>query len=69
MRSSKLIIKSDVEKAMAKYGFGRKFHDLKYFEVGFFFVFLEFTRSLRVSLQKFVEKLIQCNFYHILKNI
>ena len=32
---------------MAKYGFGRKFHDLKYFEVGDFFIFLEFLINLR----------------------
>ena len=36
MRSSKLIIKSNAHMVMAKFGFGRRFHDLKYFEVGFF---------------------------------
>ena len=36
MRSLKLIIKNDVEKAMAKFGFGCRFYNLKYFEVGFF---------------------------------
>ena len=41
---------------MAKSGFGRRFHDLKYFEVGFFFIFLEFIINLRAPLQKFVEK-------------
>ena len=41
---------------MAKYGFGRRFHDLKYFEVGFFFIFLEFIINLRATLQNFVEK-------------
>jgi hypothetical protein len=40
MRSPKLIIKNDAQKQMAKSSFGRKFHDLKYFEVGFF-TFLE----------------------------
>ena len=29
--------KSDAHKIMTKYGFGRRFHDLQYFEVGFFF--------------------------------
>ena len=37
MRSPKLIIKNTTQKVMAKSGFGRNFHDLKYFEVGFVF--------------------------------
>ena len=38
MKSSKLVIKSIIaEKVMAKFGFGRRFHDLKYFEVEFYF--------------------------------
>ena len=37
MRSSKLIIKNDAEKQLTKYSFERKFHDLKYFELGIFF--------------------------------
>jgi hypothetical protein len=37
MRSSKLIIESSVQKQMARFGFGRKFHDLDYFEIDFFF--------------------------------
>jgi hypothetical protein len=37
MRSLKPVIKNIVKKVMAKYGFGHKFHDLKYFEVGFLF--------------------------------
>ena len=41
MRSSKLILKSIAQKVMSKFGFARRFHDLKYFEVGFFFIFLE----------------------------
>jgi hypothetical protein len=36
MTSSKNITKSKVRKQMAKYGFERRFHDLKYFEHGFF---------------------------------
>jgi hypothetical protein len=36
MTSSKNITKSKVRKQMAKYGFERRFHDLKYFELGFF---------------------------------
>ena len=35
-RSLKRIIKSDAKKWMAKYGFGCRFNDLKYYEVGFF---------------------------------
>ena len=41
---------------MAKIGFGCRFHDLKYFKVGLFFIFLNFFITLRVLLQKFVEK-------------
>ena len=37
MGSSKVIIKSTDQKVMIEFGFGYKFHDLKYFEVGFFF--------------------------------
>ena len=37
MRSSKLIIKSRTPKKMAKFGFGRKHHDLKHFELDFLF--------------------------------
>jgi hypothetical protein len=37
MRSLKHVIKNIVKKVMAKYGFGHRFHDLKYFEVGFLF--------------------------------
>jgi hypothetical protein len=37
MRSSKPIIKSDAQKQLTKYIFERKFHDLKYFELGIFF--------------------------------
>ena len=37
LRSSKPIIKSDAQKHMVEFGFERIFHDLKYFEVGFFF--------------------------------
>ena len=33
----KLISKSDAQGHMVEYGFERKFDDLKYFEVGFFF--------------------------------
>ena len=38
MRSSKLIIKSIAQKVVASVGFGCRFHDLKYFEVGIFFL-------------------------------
>jgi hypothetical protein len=37
MGSSKFIIKNTAEKLMAKYGFERRFHDLKYFAVGYHF--------------------------------
>ena len=39
-----LNIKSTLEKVIAKCGFGNRLHDLKYFEVGFFFlIFLVFV--------------------------
>jgi hypothetical protein len=47
MTSSKNITKSKVQKQMAKYGFEHRFHDLKYFEHGFFFLFLKFIMNLR----------------------
>ena len=57
MRSSKLIIKITAQKVMANSSFERKLHDLKYFEVGFFFfIFLEFIVNLRAQLQKVLEK-------------
>ena len=37
LRSSILIIKSGAQKQMIEFEFGRRFHDLNYFEVGFFF--------------------------------
>ena len=36
MESSKLVIKSIVQNQMAEFGFERRFHDLKYFELGTF---------------------------------
>ena len=36
MRFSKLIIENIAQKAMAKFGFGRRLHDFEYFEVGYF---------------------------------
>ena len=39
---------------MIEYGFGRRFHDLKYIKVGFFFP-LELIIYLRALLQKIVE--------------
>ena len=57
MRSSKPIIKNTTQKVMVNYCFGRRFHDLKYFEVGiFFFMFLEFIINLKVPLWYFLEK-------------
>ena len=40
---------------MAKFDFGHRFHDLKYFGVGFFIIFLEFIIKLRAPLQKELE--------------
>ena len=37
---------------MSKFDFGSRFHDLKYFEVGFFFKFLEFLINSGEPLQR-----------------
>ena len=55
MRASKVIIKGDAQKVMGKCGFGHRFHDLKYFEVGIFLIFLDFV-NLRALLKNFLEK-------------
>ena len=52
MRSSKFVIRSDAQKVMAKLGVGCRFHDLKYFEVVLFFIFLKFFVKLKVALQE-----------------
>ena len=44
MRSSKLIIKHNAQKKMARF-----VHDLNYLELDLFFIFLEFTINLRSS--------------------
>ena len=41
---------------MANSSFGHRFHDLKYFEVGFFSIFLEFIINLRENSQRFFER-------------
>ena len=41
---------------MINFGLRRRFHDLKYFEVGLFPMFLEFIMNLRTLLQNFVGK-------------
>ena len=56
MRSSKLIIRNNAQKVMAKSGFGRRFHDLKYIEVGFLYIFLEFTINARAKLHNELDK-------------
>ena len=37
MRFSKLIIKSNAQKQMSKFGFGYKFYDLRYVKLGMLF--------------------------------
>ena len=63
LRSLILNIKSDAQKQMIKFGFGRRFHDINYFEVMIFYIFLEFIISLKASSQNFVEN---HQFYGIL---
>ena len=53
MRSSKLLIKSTTQNAMVNSSFGHRSHDLIYFEVRFFFTFLEFIINLRNPLNFF----------------
>ena len=57
MRFTKLIIKSIAQRVMANSSFVRRFHDLKYLEVGIFsFILLEFIINLRTPLQNFANK-------------
>ena len=56
MRSSKLIIISIAQMVMANYGFGGRFHDPTYFEVGLFFTFLAVIIKFIAPLQIFMEK-------------
>ena len=66
MRSTNCVIKCTTQKVMAKSGFGRRFHNLKYFEVEIvFFIFLEFTITLRATLRKIVEYINLMQFDHI----
>ena len=39
---------------MAKSSFGRRIHNLKYFEVGNFLILLKFIINLRAPLQEFL---------------
>ena len=44
-------MKSDALKHLTKYNFDRKFQDLKYFEIDYFFIFLEFI----INLKRFIN--------------
>ena len=71
MRALKLIIKISVQKVMIEFGFGGKFHDLKYFEAGIFLI-LCVHYILEGIMTKICKKnQIQYNFImfkHILNN-
>jgi hypothetical protein len=56
MRTSNFIIISIAQRVMGKYGFGCRFHDLEYFEVGNIFIFLEFIINLKLALNVFFKK-------------
>ena len=56
MSSLKLIIESIGQKVMTKSSFEHRFHNLKYFEVGFFLVFFEFSIKSRAPIQKLYKK-------------
>ena len=49
MRASKIIIKIGAQKQMTSFGFGCKFHDIKYFELDFLCISLEVIIHLRSS--------------------
>ena len=49
-------IENIAQKVMANFGFGRRMHDLKYFEVGFFSIFLDFVINLRAPLYICLEE-------------
>ena len=62
---------------MVESGFGRRFHGLNHFEVGFFFTSLELIIFMRASSQNFVEnhqfdvflsyfkQILESHFFHI----
>ena len=60
MRSSKLIIESNAQKQMIRSSFGRKCHDLSYFELDFSFTLLEFITHSR-STSNFILENHQSN--------
>ena len=55
-----LIIKSIIQKVIAKSSFKRRFHDLKYFEVGYLFHIPYFQFKTKGIITKF------CDFYFIM---
>ena len=66
----KVIIISIAQRVLVKYGFGRRFHDLKYFEVRIFFIFLQFIIKLRNLDIKLFRTNHQFNiFYLIVKKL
>ena len=69
MRSSKVIIKHNAQKHMARFGFGHKFHNLNYFDLDFFFTFLHFIIHLRSSSNICVEIIKSMKIYHILNTL
>jgi hypothetical protein len=52
LKSSNFIIKGDAQKHVVEYGFECKFHDLRYFKGGMFFIFLEFIIYFEVIITK-----------------
>ena len=65
MRPSKLFIKVMLKKQMARFGVEHKLHDIKYFVVGLFYIFLKFIKTLR-ALSKKLFKNHQLNVILIL---
>jgi hypothetical protein len=70
MRSSKLIIRSNAQKQMARLGFGHKFHDRKYFKLEFFFHIPWIHYTLEVIIKYLCRKSsLQCNFTIFSQNL
>lgn len=55
LSSSEVVVNRSDRKQMARSGFGRVFHDLDYFGLKFFSIFLEFLIHVRSSSNSFVE--------------
>ena len=58
MRSSKLVIKSNAQKQMVIFGFGCKFHSLKYVELGILFPICSIYYKLEGNIKYIIKYLM-----------